>query len=160
MKNIMANACLTAALATFGCMPQPVHATGSLPVITITGTATQNGLPVPGAAVLAECGVPGWEAISDVQDDGTYAVGPLTHCAIGSVITVSAWINNGSIGVAKIITPAVSTTINANLVLVHPASVPEHTQLGGLLAATAGLAAIVYTRRRQSPILGARCNKS
>jgi len=156
MKKIMVSTFLTMGLATVGFMPQSVDAAASLPAITIKGTATQNGLPVPGAAVLADCGVPGWEAISDVQDDGSYAVGPLTHCAVGSIITVSAWINNGSVGVAKIITPAASTTITANLVLVQPTSVPEHTLLGGLVAVGAGVSAIAYMRRRQNVRVGER----
>lgn len=132
-----------AAIFIVGLAPQTAHALPPDFVYAVHGIVTENGLPVEGAEVVAECG--GDSTPVGTNADGSYYA-PFYTCFLGSIVHVRAW-KGDSVGSASVLGTSV-TTLNIELVKKIP--VPEYGVIGATVAAGIGMGTVVFVRRRST----------
>lgn len=125
---------------------QSAHA--DAPQTTVTGVINDLGSPpqpVAGAMVTVVCN--GVTKTDTTDASGAYLVNfTAAQCPLGSALKITAkkgTMSGGQIGAVV----GVTTKLNLGIVNV---SIPEYGLIGGVLAATAGVGAILFARRRYS----------
>jgi hypothetical protein len=124
----------------------PVTASAAPPQTDVTGVVTKSGNPVAGAVVTAKC-MGNTEVDASTDAAGSYLViFPIGDCPFGSTVNVTAK-KGGDTGSNSGTAQGLTTKLNVAIVNV---AIPEYGLIGGLLAAAAGVGAVVVTRRRFS----------
>jgi len=115
------------------------------PTSVVTGVITENQMVVSGASVSVLCN--GHTETDTTNAQGSYLVMyPSGDCPFGSTVKVTAQ-KGGKSGVASGTVQGITTKLNLAIVNV---SIPEYGLAGGIVAGSAGIGLIAYSRRRQT----------
>jgi len=129
-------------IASAGLVSASVNA--APPATNVTGVITESQVAVAGATVTVLCR--GNTQTDTTDANGSYLVTYASgDCPFGSTVKVTAQ-KDGKSGVASGTVQGITTKLNLAIVNV---SIPEYGLIAGILAGTAGLGLIVYSRRRQ-----------
>lgn len=135
-------ALLAIVIASAGLVSASVNA--APPATNVTGVITESQVAVAGATVTVLCR--GNTQTDTTDANGSYLVTYASgDCPFGSTVKVTAQ-KDGKSGVASGTVQGITTKLNLAIVNV---SIPEYGLIAGILAGTAGIGLIVYSRRRQ-----------
>jgi len=135
-------ALLAIVVASAGLVSASVNA--APPATNVTGVITESQVAVAGATVTVLCR--GNTQTDTTDANGSYLVTYASgDCPFGSTVKVTAQ-KDGKSGVASGTVQGITTKLNLAIVNV---SIPEYGLIAGILAGTAGIGLIMYSRRRQ-----------
>lgn len=141
MKKKLTGIVMAVALLVVAFVPVAGHALS--PQTDVTGVITNQGNPVNMATVTVVCN--GVTKTDTTDSAGSYLVTfTAPQCPFGSTVKVTAQ-KGGYSGTASGTVHGITTKLNIAVVNV---SIPEYGLIGGILATTAGIGAIAFTRRR------------